>query len=195
MLRVIACLVLSCLVLSCLVLSCLVLSCLVLSCLVLSCLVLSCLVLSCLVLSCLVGVLANTPVGVKLVAHVICQLHFHAETNADNPHRRGRDWESRCLCTEATPGPTRRFPDMSTERYRRDKPEGRPLHAGNDYFSDFSRSASNNDTVDELARKLSEFEDTIAKVERKQTSTTKKTAPTLQSALLLLPVYRLASTC
>ena len=58
-------LVLSCLVLSCLVLSCLVLSCLVLSCLVLSCLVLSCLVLSCLVLSCLVGVLANTPGGVK----------------------------------------------------------------------------------------------------------------------------------
>ena len=57
-----------------LVLSCLVLSCLVLSCLVLSCLVLSCLVLSCLVLSCLVGVLANTPGGVKrsgLGAHAV----------------------------------------------------------------------------------------------------------------------------
>ena len=63
---VLSCLVLSCLVLSCLVLSCLVLSCLVLSCLVLSCLVLSCLVLSCLVLSCLVGVLANTPGGVRV---------------------------------------------------------------------------------------------------------------------------------
>ena len=70
---------------------------------------------------------------------------------------------------------------MSTERYRRDKPKGRHLYAGNDNLADRTPSQSpilthatkriycetkKNDNVDELARKLCDCEDSIAKVER-----------------------------
>ena len=79
-------LVSSLLLFSCPVLSCPVLSCPVLSCPVLSCPVLSCPVLSCPVLSCLVGVLANTPGGVKrsgLGAHA-CWVIIHVSKLVSN---------------------------------------------------------------------------------------------------------------
>ena len=83
---VLSCPVLSCPLLSSPVLSCPVLSCPVLSCPVLSCPVLSCPVLSCPVLSCLVGVLANTPGGVKrsgLGAHA-CWVIIHVSKLVSN---------------------------------------------------------------------------------------------------------------